>query len=116
MKYVKRKYGSDIEYPWRRIPDYAVFRHKDNRKLYGIIGGVSRKKLGLKGDGSEDVISLKTDSPQLADMLRCRDGFSPAYHMTGRQWISILLDGLSPSAPVNCSCFPSFRGYNPVKG
>ena len=43
FNYVKRKFGSDTEYPWMRFPDYAVFRHKDNRKLYGIIGGVSRK-------------------------------------------------------------------------
>lgn len=96
FNYVKSRYGSDIEYPWRRFPDYAVFRHKDNRKLYGIIGGISRKKLGLKGDDSVDVINLKTDGPQLADMLRQREGFFAAYHMTGRQWISIMLDGTVP--------------------
>ena len=29
--YVKRKYGSEPEYLWRRFPDYAIFRHEDNR-------------------------------------------------------------------------------------
>jgi len=35
--YVKRKYGSEPEYLWRRFPDYAVFRHEDKRKCCGII-------------------------------------------------------------------------------
>ena len=32
FNYVQSKYGSDIEYLWRRYPDYAIFRHNDNLK------------------------------------------------------------------------------------
>ena len=49
--YVKKKYGSEPEYLWRRFPDYAIFRHEDNRKWYGIIMDVPREKLGICGEG-----------------------------------------------------------------
>jgi predicted DNA-binding protein (MmcQ/YjbR family) len=49
--YVKRKYGSEPEYLWRRFPDYAIFRHEDNRKWYGLIMDISAENLGLPGEG-----------------------------------------------------------------
>ncbi|MBQ1369186.1 MAG: hypothetical protein IIY45_14050 [Firmicutes bacterium] len=50
--YVKKKYDSEPEYLWRRFPDYAIFRHEDNRKWYGIIMDVPREKLGICGEAS----------------------------------------------------------------
>ena len=35
---VKRKYKSEIEYLWYWYPGYAVFRHDDNKKWYGMTG------------------------------------------------------------------------------
>ena len=35
--YVRKKYIAEIEYPWMRYPGYAVFRHTDNQKWYGIV-------------------------------------------------------------------------------
>lgn len=94
--YMIRKYGASPEYLWLRYPDYAVFRHEDNKKWFGIIMGLKRSTLGLTGEGCVDVLNVKLRDPLLADLLMERPGFLPAYHMSRRNWISILLDGSVP--------------------
>lgn len=32
--YIKKKYKTAPEYPWRKYPGYAVFRHKDNNMMF----------------------------------------------------------------------------------
>ena len=44
--YIKRKYGTEPEYPWRKNPDHAVFRHKDNGKWFALEAGISGDKVG----------------------------------------------------------------------
>ena len=39
------QYKAEPEYLWRRYPDYAVFRHEDNQKWFGIIMDIPRSKL-----------------------------------------------------------------------
>ena len=56
FNYVHSKYGSDIEYLWRRYPNYAVFRHKDNLKCYGLVMDIPRYKLGLHGNEIVDIL------------------------------------------------------------
>lgn len=90
FSYVKRKYGTDPDYPWFDIN--AVLRHAANNKWYGLIMEVGRDKLGLCGDGTVDVITVKCD-PMLGGSLRTQEGFHPAYHMNKDKWITIRLDG-----------------------
>jgi predicted DNA-binding protein (MmcQ/YjbR family) len=90
---VKKKYGNEPEYLWLRFPDYAVFRHEDNRKWYGLIMDVPRKNLGLPGEGRVDILNVKLDDLLLADMLVQREGYLRGYHLNCGNWISILLDG-----------------------
>ena len=89
FSYVQSRYGSDIEYLWRRYPNYAVFRHRDNLKWYGLVMEISRNKLGLRGNEVVNILNVKTDSTQLADILRQREGCFAAYHMKDLfVWIS----------------------------
>ena len=37
FSFVKKKYKATPEYLWRRYPDYAIFRHADNQKWFGLI-------------------------------------------------------------------------------
>ena len=94
--YVRKKYKSEIEYLWLRFPSYAIFRHQDNRKWYGIVMDIPRSKLGLENDEPVDVLNVKLDSPLLADLLTCEKGYFPGYHISRGNWISILLDGSVP--------------------
>ena len=98
--YVKRKYGSEPEYLWRRFPDYAIFRHEDNRKWYGLIMDISAENLGLPGEGRVDILNVKLDDLMLADMLVQREGYLRGYHLNRGNWISILLDGTVPMKEI----------------
>ncbi len=92
-KYIKKKYKASPEYLWKRYPDYAVFRHEDNRKWFAIIMDVNADKLGLPGTERIDIIDVKIDDLMLRDILLQQEGFLPAYHMNKGGWITILLDG-----------------------
>ena len=94
--YVKSKYGSHIEYLWARFPDDAIFRRNDNRKWYGIVMGITYKKLGVNKEGKVTVLNVKIDDPLLIDFLVHQQGFFGAYHQTKGKWITILLDGSVP--------------------
>ena len=107
--YVKRKYGSEPEYLWRRFPDYAVFRHEDNRKWYGLIMDVPRKNLGIPGEGRVDILNVKLDDLLLADMLVQREGYLRGYHLSRGNWISILLDGTVPMKEIREMIDLSYR-------
>ncbi len=96
LQYVKRKYGDEAEYLWDRYPGYAVVRHQDNRKWYGLIMNVSRRKLGLDGDETVDILNVKLGDPLLCDLMTQREGCFPGYHISRGGWVSVLLDGTVP--------------------
>ena len=89
--YVKATFGTEPDYPWPQEPEYAVLRHADNGKWYGIVMSVPLSKLGLPGKGNVEIINVK--SAQVLDMLLYGDpGILPAYHMNKKHWITILLE------------------------
>jgi predicted DNA-binding protein (MmcQ/YjbR family) len=91
LAYVKEKFDTDPDYPWFKYPDYAVLRHKDDGKWYGLIMNVPIIKLGLTGEGSVEILDLKCD-PGLNSLLRSQQGVLPAYHMNKKHWITIVLN------------------------
>lgn len=94
--YMKEKYSCSPEFLWRSYPDYAVFRHQDNQKWFGIVMNVTRERLGLEQPGAVDIIDVKVDDIFLRDSLLQKYGFLPAWHMNKGKWITILLDGTAP--------------------
>lgn len=53
---------------------------------------MDRSKLGLDGECKIDVVNLKCDSVLLGSLL-FKKGFLPAYHMSKKSWVTVLLDG-----------------------
>lgn len=95
LAYAKEKYATSPEFLWPRQPRYAVLRHADNGKWYGVLMNVRARCLHLPGTGEVDVINVKT--PLAPDMLLSGvAGAFPAYHMNKRHWISLALDGSFP--------------------
>ena len=92
FEYVNEQYGTQPEYLWEKTPDAAVLRNIANAKWYAIVMNVSKKSLGLNGEGKVDIINVKCD-PLIVGSLRIQKGFLPAYHMNKDNWISIILDG-----------------------
>lgn len=90
MKYVADKYQTQPEYLWKKYPSFAVLRHTDNRKWYGLVMTVKKDQLGLTGEGSEEIMDIKLD-PKEVELRQGMAGFLPAYHMNKNNWISIRL-------------------------
>ena len=101
VSYVKQIYQVEPDYPFRTAPEYAVFRHSDNKKWFALLMNVNSSKLGLGSDKQIDILNLKC-SPMMAGTLREQAGILPAYHMNRDNWISVLLDGTVPKETV-CS-------------
>lgn len=61
LKYALKTYETIPDYPWTSLLGYAVLRHKDNKKWYGIIMDVTKEKLGLSGQKTVDMLEIKCD-------------------------------------------------------
>ena len=93
LDYAEKKYGTKPEYLWKRFPDYAVLRHEDNQKWYGLIMNISYEKIDAKKSGSVDILNIKLDDILLADMLTRQNGYYTGYHISRGNWLSVALDG-----------------------
>ncbi|MBQ7122482.1 MAG: MmcQ/YjbR family DNA-binding protein [Clostridia bacterium] len=92
IKHISESYGTQADYPFMQYPDVAVFRHVNNKKWFAVVMNVQKSRLGIKSEGTVDILNLKCD-PILVGSLRNEDGFYPAYHMSKTNWISAALDG-----------------------
>lgn len=92
IDFIKNEFGVTEEHLWINFPDFVVFRNKENKKWFAAIMDVEKSKLGLDGEGKVDIIDLKCD-PMLIGSLIYNDGYLPAYHMSKKNWITVLLDG-----------------------
>ena len=99
FRYAQDTYGTEPEYLWKSSPDYAVLRHVENPKWYGIVMYVECAKLGIDGEGMVDILDVKCDPMQLEFLCR-QPGFLPGYHMNHRQWLTVLLDGTVPDDQI----------------
>lgn len=92
-QYIKEQWGDLPDYPFAKLPEYGTFRHPANGKWYALIGQMKRSQLGGSRDQSEvEIINLKVDHREIAEYLS-RPGIFPAYHMSKKNWVTIVLDG-----------------------
>ena len=98
FEYVHNQYESIPEYLWRSSPESAILRHK-NGKWYAVLMQVEKSKLGLKEDGTVEIINVKCE-PDMVGFLTQTYGFLPGYHMNKKYWITMLLDGSVSEAKI----------------
>ena len=94
INYVKEKYDVEPEYLWKKYPTYCIFRNRETRKRFWLIGDVNNDKLQVWGEWKTDVLNVKSD-PWMIEYLRTQWWYRPAYHMNKTNWISLLLGQLS---------------------
>lgn len=107
-KYITDTYGAEIEFPWLKYPEYAVFRHDDNKKWFALVMTVSASKLGFAEDVRINILNLKCD-PAAVGSLRMKPGVYPAYHMNKANWITVALDGTVSGDEIKMLLDMSFR-------
>ena len=90
--YLADTYSAEGEHLFTKYPSFRVFRHNGNRKWFAVIMAISRKNLGLTGDGEISVVNLKCDT-RLIGSFREEPGIFPGWHMNKAHWLSVALDG-----------------------
>ena len=91
---VRDRFGVLPDYPFDEEPyrTTGVFRHPDSRKWFGLVMEIPRKKLFHNRDEEPvSVLNVKAE-PERIQKITEQNGFFQAYHMSKRNWISILLD------------------------
>ena len=96
---VAELYGAEPEYLWPETPDAFIFRHKENRKWFGVVMEPERSKLGLRGAGKILLLDVKT-GPILGGSYLGQPGIVRAWHMNKTHWLGVLLDGSAPDKTV----------------
>lgn len=93
LAYAKNKYATTPEYLWASAPNYAVLRHNDNNKWYGLIMDITYDKIDKQKSGAVDVLNVKLDDILFRDFLIQQAGYYIGYHIRRGSWISVVLDG-----------------------
>ncbi len=91
IEYVRASYGDELEFLWEKSPDVAIWRRKDNRKWYGVIFSVSKRKLGVDSDDIVEIINVRV-KPEELDELIDNDRYYIGYHMNKKHWIALSLE------------------------
>lgn len=96
IKYIMETYGASPEFLWKKYPDYAAFRTKENGKWFAVIMTVEQSKIGLSGHGNIEIIDLK-DIPENIKQRLNEKYFFEGYHMNKKHWYTLCLDGSIPN-------------------
>lgn len=91
ITYVKDKYQSDPEYPWKKDPLSATLKNPTSNKWFGLIMTIPYKYLKIEKEGKIDVLNIK-NTPEKIMALIDHQHFFPAYHMNKKYWVTVLLD------------------------
>ena len=115
FEYIKTEYKVTPDYPWKKYPDNAVFRHSDNNKWFALVMDVARDKLGQIGAERITVVKLKIADALFRDTIIREEGIIPAYHMNKQNWITVFLDGTVPEERVYDLLDMSYRATASAK-
>ena len=90
--YLTDTYSCAGEHLFAQYPSFLVFRHRGSKKWFAVMMDISRKNLGLTGEGEISVVNLKCDT-RLIGSFREEPGIFPGWHMNKAHWLSVALDG-----------------------
>ncbi len=88
--YILKKYHNLPEFLWPKYPYFGIFRNSKNNKWYAIIMNVDKAKI-TNGRGEIEIINLKLSNEDINTLIK-EKGYYLAYHMSKRNWITIILD------------------------
>ena len=91
-KYVENQFDCKLEYLWKKLPDCAIWRRKDNRKWFGVVMSIKKSILGLNGNEKVEILDIKVKNEEIEKIVDGKNIFH-GYHMNKKNWITIILDG-----------------------
>lgn len=90
-QYIKETYDIAAQHPWAKYPEDATYKAKENQKWFALVMRVSRKSLGLSGEGMLWVMNVKAETDFIM-MASAIPGYMPGYHMNKQNWLTVFLD------------------------
>ena len=90
IDYAFEKYGSSLEFLWKKLPQAAVLRRKDTQKWYGVFMIISAGKLGINSDEKIEILNLHTQPENMQNIVDFKKYF-PGWHMNKKSWFSAVL-------------------------
>ncbi len=92
--YIFERYHESPDNPFSTTGDYMVFRYPQTGKWYALVGNVKASALSRnkKDEDLIEIMNLKVEKDRMEDLLAI-DGIYPAYHMSHKSWITILMNG-----------------------
>ena len=87
---ITKKYNVSPEFLWDKYPSYGIFRSKTSNKWFAAILNVDKSKVINNESGEIEIINVKVDD-LVNDYLK-EKGIFPAYHMSKKSWITIILN------------------------
>lgn len=91
-KLVSDRFDTPLDRPFEGDQSIVVFRHEANRRWFAVVMTISKKLLGMQGDGKIDIVNVKC-AQEIIDSMWQQDGIYPAYHMNKAHWLTLSLDG-----------------------
>ncbi len=91
IHYISDKYKDELEFLWEKFSSNAIWRRKDNKKWYGVLLILSKRKLGLDSDDIIEIIDLRAE-PETIEKITDNKKYFKGYHMSKKHWITIPLD------------------------
>ncbi len=88
--YIKEKYNANPEYLWNSEPGFGVFRNPNSNKWFGIIMNIKRNK--ITGNDNKEIEVLNLMLKDKTEYYLNNKNIYPAYHMSKKNWVSIILD------------------------
>lgn len=109
-KYIIKTYGDQPEFPWKKFPEYAIFRNRNNHRWYAIIMNVKENTLG-EGVTARSIINIKIDKDKFNELLEIENIF-PGWHMDKKSWISISLSDYFDDSYIESLIDMSYQKVN----
>ena len=92
--YILKTYKIKGDFPFKEDFETCVFRHKDNKKWFGILMKVNQNKFISGASGQVWVLNLKCESCLIQGLIGS-DGVYRAYHMNKNHWVSVIVEQAS---------------------
>ena len=59
--FVKEEFAVEADFPFENDFETAIFRHKDNKKWFGILMKVSKSKFDINYAGEVETLNVKVE-------------------------------------------------------
>ncbi len=100
IAYLAETYAVQPEYPFKKFPNYCVFKHQRNHKWFALMMSIPQNKLYGTDSTEIEVIDVKIN-PKLGDILKTSPAYYPAYHMNKEHWLTVDLAALTDFKPLS---------------